>query len=77
MGMKLRHRKHRLYKVPPASRMLVRASAVLGSIEAAKAWLETPAIGLNQLRPCELLRISEGRAQIAMLLGRMEYGIYC
>jgi putative toxin-antitoxin system antitoxin component (TIGR02293 family) len=49
---------------------------VLGSKEAAEHWLATPAIGLDQRRPIDLLQSSEGSELVKTLLTRMDYGVY-
>ncbi len=52
------------------------ATEVLGSQEAAERWLSTPAVGLDQRVPIDLLQSSEGTAMVKTLLSRMEYGVY-
>ena len=56
----------------------VRALAVeeLGSIAAAERWLMTPAMGLDQRRPVDLMQTIDGIAQVTQLLLRMRYGVY-
>ena len=49
---------------------------VLGSLEAAERWLSTPAIGLDQRKPIDLLRSSGGTELVKTLLTRMDYGVY-
>lgn len=49
---------------------------VLGTKEAAERWLITPAIGLDQRRPIDLLQSSEGADLVRTLLTRMDYGVY-
>jgi putative toxin-antitoxin system antitoxin component (TIGR02293 family) len=49
---------------------------VLGSKEAAEHWLATPAIGLDQRRPIDLLQSSEGAELVKTLLIRMDFGVY-
>ncbi|MBN3754208.1 DUF2384 domain-containing protein [Paraburkholderia sp. Tr-20389] len=49
---------------------------VLGSKDAAEHWLSTPAIGLDQRRPIDLLQSSEGAELVKTLLIRMDYGVY-
>lgn len=56
--------------------ILAKATAVLGSQEAAERWLECPAIGLNQRRPIDLLATPAGVDLVEDLLGRLEYGVY-
>ncbi|RZL04153.1 MAG: DUF2384 domain-containing protein [Rubrivivax sp.] len=52
------------------------ATSVLGSQDAAAQWLLRPAMGLNQSRPIDLLKSTEGIIMVADLLTRMEYGVY-
>lgn len=56
----------------------VRALAVeeLGSIAAAEQWLMTPAMGLDQRRPVDLMQTIDGIAQVTQLLLRVRYGVY-
>ena len=56
--------------------ILARATAVLGTQEAAEQWLERPAIGLNRKRPIDLLASSAGVEMVETYLGRLEYGVY-
>lgn len=53
-----------------------RAIDVLGSQEAAERWLSSPAMGLEQRKPLDLVRSTEGTEMVKTLLGRMEYGVY-
>jgi putative toxin-antitoxin system antitoxin component (TIGR02293 family) len=52
------------------------AIEVLGSQEAAERWLSTPAIGLDQRRPIDLLQSSKGTELVKTLLTRIDYGVY-
>ncbi|BCG05351.1 hypothetical protein PPGU19_099190 (plasmid) [Paraburkholderia sp. PGU19] len=52
------------------------AIEVLGSKDAAEHWLSTPAIGLDQRLPIDLLQSSEGAELVKTLLTRMDYGVY-
>ena len=52
------------------------AVEVLGSREAAERWLSTPAMGLDQRQPIELLQSSEGTDLVKTLLTRMDFGVY-
>jgi putative toxin-antitoxin system antitoxin component (TIGR02293 family) len=56
--------------------VLAKATAALGSGEAAEQWLERPAIGLNQRRPIDLLATPAGMELVEDFLGRLEYGVY-
>jgi putative toxin-antitoxin system antitoxin component (TIGR02293 family) len=52
------------------------ASEVMGSQVAAERWLSSPAMGLDQRVPIDLLQSSEGTALVKTLLSRMDYGVY-
>lgn len=52
------------------------ATEVLGSQEAAERWISSPAMGLDQRVPIDLLQSSGGTAMVKTLLSRMEYGVY-
>lgn len=56
--------------------ILAKATKVLGSQQEAEAWLERPAIGLNQRRPIDLLATPAGVELVETFLGRIEYGVY-
>lgn len=56
--------------------ILAKATSILGSQEAAERWLERPAIGLNQMRPIDLLATSVGTEMVETYLMRIEYGVY-
>ena len=56
--------------------VLARAETVFGSRNEAEAWLERPAIGLDQRRPIELLATRIGARMVEDHLGRLEYGVY-
>lgn len=56
--------------------ILDKATAVLGSQEEAEAWLERPAIGLDQRRPIDLLATPAGVRLVEDFLTRLEYGVY-
>ncbi|MDI1240027.1 MAG: MbcA/ParS/Xre antitoxin family protein [Polaromonas sp.] len=43
---------------------------------AAEQWLMTPAMGLDQRRPVDLMQTIDGIAQVTQLLLRMRYGVY-
>jgi putative toxin-antitoxin system antitoxin component (TIGR02293 family) len=49
---------------------------VFGSQEEALAWLERPALGLEQRRPIDLLSATAGVKLVEDLLGPLEYGVY-
>lgn len=52
------------------------AIQVLGSQDAAERWLASPAIGLDQRRPIDLMQSTEGTELVKTLLTRMDYGVY-
>ncbi|WGM37961.1 antitoxin Xre/MbcA/ParS toxin-binding domain-containing protein [Caulobacter sp. NIBR1757] len=56
--------------------ILAHATAVFGSQAEAEAWLERPAMGLNQRRPIDLLATSAGVELVETHLYRIEYGVY-
>jgi putative toxin-antitoxin system antitoxin component (TIGR02293 family) len=56
--------------------ILAKASDILGSQKEAEAWLERPAIGLNQQRPIDLLATSAGVELVEEFLERLDYGVY-
>jgi putative toxin-antitoxin system antitoxin component (TIGR02293 family) len=56
--------------------ILMEATAVLGSQEAAEEWLETPALALNRRRPIDLLTTPSGTELVSDLLVRLKYGVY-
>ena len=57
-------------------RLHEKAARVLGSDEAARCWLEKPAIGLNRQRPVDLLKTKMGREQVGAYLDQIEHGVY-
>src|SRR5260370_30680582 len=56
--------------------ILAKAIEVFGSREEASAWLERPAMGLEQRRPIDLLATPAGVKLVEDFLGRLEYGVY-
>ncbi len=56
--------------------ILSRASVLFGSQDKGEAWLQRPAIGLNQHTPLELLSTTAGSEAVEEYLGRMEHGVY-
>jgi putative toxin-antitoxin system antitoxin component (TIGR02293 family) len=56
--------------------ILGRAIAVLGSQAEAEAWLERPALALDQRRPIDLLSTPAGVESVEDHLTRLEYGVY-
>lgn len=56
--------------------ILSRAADIFGSRAEAEAWLNSPAIGLGQRRPIDLLSTSVGVEAVEDYLTRIEYGVY-
>jgi putative toxin-antitoxin system antitoxin component (TIGR02293 family) len=56
--------------------ILGRACEVFGSKAEAEAWLNAPAIGLDQRRPIDLLSTAVGVEAVEDYLTRIEYGVY-
>ncbi len=56
--------------------VISQAIEVFGSQEAAERWLASPAMGLDQRKPIDLLQSSEGTELVRTLLSRMAYGVY-
>src|SRR6218665_346754 len=56
--------------------VLERARELLGSQEAAEQWLISPASGLDQRSPIELLTSPAGAELVDDFLGRLEFGVY-
>lgn len=63
----------RLYRL---ARLFALAERVLCDAGAARAWLRTPAPGLGERSPLDLMRTELGARQIENLLGCLEYGLY-
>ncbi|WP_137822535.1 antitoxin Xre/MbcA/ParS toxin-binding domain-containing protein [Pseudomonas sp. D(2018)] len=55
---------------------LARATRIFGSREKAERWMVTPALGLEQRRPIEMLASAEDLEVLETFLGRIEYGVY-
>lgn len=56
--------------------ILGRAIEILGSKEEAEAWMNKPAIGLEQRKPIDLLATAAGIEAVEDYLTRIEYGVY-
>ncbi|MBL9053193.1 MAG: DUF2384 domain-containing protein [Tabrizicola sp.] len=56
--------------------VLAQATEVLGSQGAAESWLESPAIGLENRRPIDLLASDVGAEAVKTYLTQMEFGVY-
>ncbi len=56
--------------------ILTKATTIFGSQDEAEQWLESPAMGLDQRRPIDLLATPAGVEIVEDLLVRLEYGVY-
>lgn len=56
--------------------VLAKATAVMGTQDAAERWLERRALPLDGRRPIDLLATPAGIELVEQLLGRLEYGVY-
>lgn len=56
--------------------VVAKAAEVFGTMELAEAWMSKPAIGLDGLRPVDLLSTPEGAELVKDFLGRLEYNVY-
>ena len=56
--------------------LLAKATAVFGTQTEAERWFESPAIGLNQKRPIDLLTTPAGVKIVEDHLERLAYGVY-
>lgn len=56
--------------------IVAKATAVLGTQEDAERWLDSPAFGLEQQRPIDLLTTTVGTELVEQYLERLEYGVY-
>ncbi|MHA7775027.1 type II RES/Xre toxin-antitoxin system antitoxin [Roseibium sp. M-1] len=56
--------------------IIAQATEIMGSQEAAEAWILEPAIGLNNRRPIDLLASAAGAEAVETYLTRLEYGVY-
>ncbi len=56
--------------------VLARAITVLGSRAEAEAWLQRPALALQNRLPIDLLTTPKGIEMVEALLGRIEHGTY-
>lgn len=56
--------------------VVAKATLALGSREAAVRWLTSPALGLDQQKPIDLLATPAGTQLVEELLDRIEYGVY-
>ena len=56
--------------------ILSRATAIFGSQAEAEAWLDRPALALDQRKPLDLLSTPAGVESVEDHLTRVEYGVY-
>jgi putative toxin-antitoxin system antitoxin component (TIGR02293 family) len=56
--------------------VFAKAVEVMGSEGAAEAWMNEPAIGLDNRKPVDLLCTPDGVAAIKKYLTQIEYGVY-
>lgn len=56
--------------------ILGRTTEIFGSRPEAEAWMNLPAIGLDQRRPIDLLATAVGVEAVEDYLTRIEYGVY-
>lgn len=56
--------------------ILGRATEIFGSKEEAESWMNSPAIGLDQRRPIDLMATAVGTEAVEDYLTRIEYGVY-
>lgn len=53
------------------------ATEVMGSEDAADAWMTKPAFGLDQKVPLDLLHKADGLEAVRVYLSRLQFGVYC
>lgn len=76
------HRPREALSVEQSSRtwkfaeLLAKATRVFGDQVAAEQWLASPAFGLGDRRPIDLLSTAVGAGLVEQLLGRIEHGVY-
>lgn len=78
------HRRKRQGRLGPAesdrvvrlARLVGKAAKVLGGIEAARQWLNSPQFGLGGAVPLDYAETEIGAREVENLLGRVEYGVY-
>lgn len=56
--------------------ILANATRILGSQQEAEQWLRSPARGLDNRRPIDLLATTAGTEMLEDFLVRLEYGVY-
>ena len=63
-------------RVVRLARLVGKAAKVLGGIEAARQWLNSPQFGLGGAVPLDYAETEIGAREVENLLGRVEYGVY-
>ncbi len=63
-------------RVVRLARLVGKAAKVLGGIEAARQWLNSPQFGLGGAVPLDYAETEIGAREVENLLGRIEYGVY-
>jgi putative toxin-antitoxin system antitoxin component (TIGR02293 family) len=63
-------------RVVRLARLTGKAAKVLGGIEAARQWLNSPQFGLGGAVPLDYAGTEIGAREVENLLGRIEYGVY-
>jgi putative toxin-antitoxin system antitoxin component (TIGR02293 family) len=58
------------------ARLLGKAVKVIGDLEDAKQWLNSPQFGLGGAVPLDYAKTEVGAREVEHLLGRIEYGVY-
>ena len=56
--------------------LLARAAVIFGGQEEAERWFDTPAMGLDQQKPIDLIATQVGAQLVDEFLGRLEHGVY-
>ncbi len=63
-------------RVVRLARLMGKAAKVLGGIEEARQWLNSPQLGLGGAVPLDYAETEIGAREVENLLGRIEYGVY-
>ncbi|MDF1688380.1 MAG: MbcA/ParS/Xre antitoxin family protein [Cycloclasticus sp.] len=56
--------------------LLFKSCRVMGSVAAAREWLDAPKYVLNNEKPIDLAQSEEGFEEVCQLLGRIEHGVF-
>lgn len=62
--------------VTRAERLWQQAVAAFGTRSGAARWFRSPALGLEQRRPIDLLWTEEGIGRVEVLINRLDHGVY-